>query len=72
MDSEFYYYVRDVLEIPNSGGSKVFFLLRHDAKDNFVPVKIIEKNREAAFAVLDMVREITVIDYKKDYSNAKV
>lgn len=68
MDSSYYYYVSDVLEIPNSGGSKVFFLLRHDAKDNFVPVKIIEKTREAAFAVLDMVREIAVIDYKKDYT----
>lgn len=70
MDSSYYYYISDVLEIPNSGASKVFFLLRHDAKDNFVPVKIIEKTREAAFAVLDMVREIAVIDYKKDYENA--
>lgn len=72
MDSSYYYYVSDVLEIPNSGGSKVFFLLRQDRTDNFVPVKIIEKTREAAFAVLDMVREIAVIDYKKDYLNAKV
>lgn len=71
MDSEYYYYVSDVVEIPNSGSSKVFFLMRHDAKDNFVPVKIIAKSREEAFAVLDMVREIAVIDYKKDYENVK-
>lgn len=71
MDSAYYYYyVSDVLEIPNSGGLKVFYLLRYDAKDYFVPVKIIEKTRDAAFAVLDMVREIAVIDYKKDYENA--
>lgn len=68
MDSSYYYYVSASLEIPNSGGLKVFYILRYDGKDDSNPIRIIERTPDMALLALDIVIGNAVIDYKKDYS----